>query len=78
MEIAAQAILLPPDDQQDLAVGFESRQAVEDMAASSLSAQWMLFSSSKRALSSTSTVTCLPLSAAFIRAAMMGDWPLTR
>ena len=30
------------------------------------------------ALSSTSTVTCLPLSAAFIRAAMMGDWPLTR
>ena len=47
-------------------------------AFSSLLAQLMLFSSSKRAFNSTSTVTCLPFSAALISAATMGELPETR
>jgi hypothetical protein len=38
----------------------------------------MLACSSKRALSSTSTATCLPSSAARIRAATIGLWPEVR
>ena len=38
----------------------------------------MLFSSSKRAFTSISTVTCLPSSAAFTKEATIGESPLTR
>ena len=47
-------------------------------ACSSLRAQIILFSSSNRAFNSTSTVTCLPFSAAAARDAMIGEWLLTR
>lgn len=33
MDIAADAVFLPADDQQDLAVGLQPRQAVNDVAA---------------------------------------------
>ena len=47
-------------------------------AFSSIFAQLILFSSSKRAFSSTRTDTCFPLSAASARAAIIGELPLTR
>src|ERR1035438_8050852 len=45
---------------------------------SRLRAQWMLFSSSKRALSSMSVATCLPFSAASMSAPTTGELPLVR
>ncbi len=47
-------------------------------AFSSFFAQTILFSSSKRAFSSTSTDTCFPFSAAWASAAIIGEFPLTR
>ena len=53
-------------------------EIVVNPAFSSIFAHIILFSSSKRALSSTRTDTCFPLSAASARAAIIGELPLTR
>lgn len=80
MAVAADAVFLAAHDHRDLGVGLEAEDAVDDMAAGFLEAagMMMLFSSSKRALTSMSTVTCLPLRAASARAEMIGDLLETR
>ena len=74
MNIAPQHVPLLPHDQRHLAVGLEIQKAEHDVHAgrSSCRAQLTLLASSKRALSSTSAVTCLPFSAAAIRARVDG------
>ena len=76
MQVTADAVLFLADYQGDLAVGFQALQTIDDVTAGlfNLFAQLMLFSSSKRAFNSTSTVTCLPFSAALISAATMGSY----
>ncbi len=70
VDVAAHRRAFAAHDEGDLGVGLEARDAVGDVHARALErrAHWMLFSSSKRALSSTRAATCLPFSAARARA----------
>ena len=54
----------------------QARDAVYDVDAGSSRerAHWMLFASSNRAFSSTSTATCFPFSAASMSAATIGEF----
>ena len=76
MDVAAQAVVILADDEDHLAVGLEPDHAVGDMDTGLLhrSARRILVASSKRALSSTTTATCLPFWAAWIRESMIRLW----
>ena len=76
---ADHAVFVAADQQGQLAVGLEADDAVEDLYAGVFEAraQRMLEASSKRAVSSTTTVTSL-LAAASVRARKMGESELVR
>jgi len=80
VDVATEPVALPPDDQAHFRVGLEPHQAVHDVGARllELAAQTMLASSSKRALISTRTTTCLPASAARISERTIGESPDVR
>ena len=67
VRVAAQAVVVLAHHQDHLAVRLQPDHAVGDVDAVLLQLgrrSWMLAASSKRAFSSTTTATCLPLRAA--------------
>ena len=78
--VAADALGLVADHHRQLAVRLQADQPVDHVAAGvlELAGPRMLACSSKRALISTSTSTCLPASAASMSASMIGESPDVR